>query len=104
MLIVTGIAPVIVATGAGIGQCLTQIAKSFGEKLNNRLKHIGRATELDYDLYAYVFRHTAITVAIDGGLPVSYISNAAGTSVEMIWQHIITESAGRTETDLRKRL
>ena len=61
--------------------------KSFREKLNNWLKQVGKALELDYDLYAYVFRHTAITVAIDSGLPVSYISNAAGTSVEMIQQH-----------------
>ena len=61
--------------------------KSFGEKLNKWLKHVGRAMEPDYDLYAYVFRHTAITVAIDSELPVSYISNAAGTSVEMIQQH-----------------
>lgn len=61
--------------------------KNFREKLNNWLKQVGKALELDYDLYAYVFRHTAITVAIDSGLPVSYISNAAGTSVEMIQQH-----------------
>lgn len=61
--------------------------KNFREKLNNWLKQVGRTLDLNYDLYAYVFRHTAITVAIDSGLPVSYISNAAGTSVEMIWQH-----------------
>lgn len=61
--------------------------KSFGEKLNKWLKHVGKALNLNYNLYAYVFRHTAITVAIDSELPVSYISNAAGTSVEMIQQH-----------------
>ena len=61
--------------------------KNFREKLNNWLKSVGRALELSFDLYAYVFRHTAITVAIDNGLPVSFVSNAAGTSVEMIQQH-----------------
>lgn len=61
--------------------------KVFREKLNIWLKQVGRALGLDYELYAYVFRHTAITVAIDSGLPVSYVSNAAGTSVEMIQQH-----------------
>lgn len=61
--------------------------KSFREKLNGWLKQVGQTLELDYDLYAYVFRHTAITVAIDSGLPVSYVSNAAGTSIEMIQKH-----------------
>jgi len=71
--------------------------KNFREKLNNWLKHVGRAMDLDDDLYAYVFRHTAITVAIDSGLPVSYVANAAGTSVEMIQQHYYNgESASRT--------
>ena len=61
--------------------------KNFREKLNNWLKSVGKALDLEFDLYAYVFRHTAITVAIDNGLPVSFVSNAAGTSVEMIQQH-----------------
>lgn len=61
--------------------------KNFREKLNNWLKNVGKALDLEFDLYAYVFRHTAITVAIDNGLPVSFVSNAAGTSVEMIQQH-----------------
>ena len=61
--------------------------KNFREKLNNWLKGVGHYLGLDFNLYAYVFRHTAITVAIDSGLPVSYISNAAGTSIEMIQQH-----------------
>lgn len=61
--------------------------KAFREKINHWLKSVGKSLELDYDLYAYVFRHTAITVAIDNGLPISYVSNVAGTSVEMIQQH-----------------
>lgn len=61
--------------------------KKFREFLNKWLKAVGKELNLCFDLYAYVFRHTAITVAIDHGLSVSYIANAAGTSVEMIQQH-----------------
>lgn len=61
--------------------------KRFRGKLNIWLKSVGETLGTDFDLYAYVFRHTAITVAINSGLPVSYIANAAGTSVEMIQQH-----------------
>ncbi len=61
--------------------------KKFREKLNIWLKSVGKELELDYDLYAYVFRHTAITVALDGGLPISYVAMAAGTSIAMIQEH-----------------
>lgn len=61
--------------------------KKFREFLNKWLKVVGKELGLYFDLYAYVFRHTAITVALDSGLPVSYIAEAAGTSIEMIQQH-----------------
>lgn len=61
--------------------------KKFREFLNKWLKTVGKEMGLCFDLYAYVFRHTAITVAIDHGLSLSYIANAAGTSVEMIQQY-----------------
>lgn len=61
--------------------------KKFREFLNKWLKVVGRELQLSFNLYAYVFRHTAITVAIDNGLPILYIANAAGTSVEMIQLH-----------------
>lgn len=61
--------------------------KKFREFLNKWLKVVGKELKLSFDLYAYVFRHTAITVAIDHGLSVSYVANAAGTRVEMIQQH-----------------
>ena len=50
-------------------------AKSFRALLGRTHK------DKNFNLYAYVFRHTAITVAINNGLPISYIANAAGTSV-----------------------
>lgn len=61
--------------------------KRFREKLNKWLKPVGKWLGLDYELYAYVFRHTAITVALDSGLPVSYVSNVAGTGIDMIQKH-----------------
>ncbi len=61
--------------------------KKFREFLNKWLKVVGIELGLSFDLYAYVFRHTAITVAIDNGLSIAYVANAAGTSVEMIQQH-----------------
>lgn len=63
------------------------IYKKFRGQLNVWLKDVGKELGLDFDLYAYVFRHTAITVAINNGLPISYVANAAGTSVEMIQEH-----------------
>lgn len=61
--------------------------KTFREKLNNWLKPVGETLETEFKMRAYVFRHTAITVAIDSGVPVSYVANAAGTSIEMIQKH-----------------
>jgi len=63
------------------------IFKNFRERINVWLKRVGKELGLSYDLYAYVFRHTAITVALDNGVPISYVSMAAGTSVEMIQKH-----------------
>lgn len=61
--------------------------KKFRQKLNVWLKDVGDELGCKFNLYAYVFRHTAITVAIDHGLPVSYVAYAAGTSVEIIQKH-----------------
>ncbi len=61
--------------------------KKFRQSLNVWLKPLGKELGLRYSLYAYVFRHTAITVALDSGLPISYVAMAAGTSIEMIQEH-----------------
>lgn len=63
------------------------IFKKFRQKLNVWLKDAGDELNCKFSLYAYVFRHTAITIAIDHGLPISYVAYAAGTSVEMIQKH-----------------
>ena len=59
----------------------------FREYLNVWLKEIGKELGLSFDLYAYVFRHTAISLAIDDGLPISYVASVAGTSTDIIEQH-----------------
>lgn len=61
--------------------------KKFRQNLNVWLKDVGNELGLTFNLYAYVFRHTAITVALDNGLPVSYVAMAAGTSIEVIQNH-----------------
>lgn len=61
--------------------------KKFREKLNIWLKAVGRMLKTEFDLYAYVFRHTAITTALDKGLSTSYVASTAGTSIEMIQEH-----------------
>lgn len=63
------------------------IFKKFRQKLNIWLKDVGEELQCDFDLYAYVFRHTAITVALDHGLPIAYIASVAGTSVDVIQKH-----------------
>jgi integrase len=61
--------------------------KKFRERVNAWLKCLGKELGTDYALYAYVFRHTSITVALDNGIPISYVAMAAGTSIEMIQNH-----------------
>ena len=61
--------------------------KKFRQNLNVWLKDVGQELQCKFSLYAYVFRHTAITLELDHGLPVSYIANVAGTSIEMIQKH-----------------
>lgn len=63
------------------------IFKKFRQKLNIWLKDVGEELQCDFNLYAYAFRHTAITVALDHGLPIAYVASVAGTSVEMIQKH-----------------
>lgn len=43
--------------------------KKFREHINIWLKPVGRILNTEFDLYAYVFRHTAITIALDNNVP-----------------------------------
>lgn len=61
--------------------------KKFREKLNIWLKAVGKMLKTEFELYAYVFRHTAITTALDKGLSTSFVASTAGTSIEMIQEH-----------------
>ncbi len=58
--------------------------KRFVEKLNLWLKQVGRELNLNFKPYAYIFRHTGITTALNGGLPISYVAKLAGSRVDII--------------------
>lgn len=60
--------------------------KHFIANINNWLKKIGKALGLTFDLRTYTFRHTAITRYVSQNIPLPYISNMMGTSVENIEQ------------------
>lgn len=56
--------------------------KHFLCYLNYWLKLVGKELGCTFPLHAYTFRHTAITRYISKGVPVVYVSNMMGTSVE----------------------
>ena len=56
--------------------------KHFIGKLNFWLKKVGAAIKCPFPLHTYTFRHTAITRYISKGVPVIYVANMMGTSVE----------------------
>ena len=56
--------------------------KHFIGKLNMWLKKIGKALGCSFPLHTYTFRHTAITHYISKGVPVIYVANMMGTSVD----------------------
>lgn len=56
--------------------------KSFVKKCNVWLKKLGDILGCDFPLHNYTFRHTAITHYIGRGIPIIYVANLAGTSVE----------------------
>ena len=60
--------------------------KHFLNRLNTWLKDVGPILNLDFGLHTYVFRHSGITHYISQGLPVTYLANLAGTSVQNIEQ------------------
>ena len=56
--------------------------KHFLCSLNLWLKKIGKVLGCDFPLHSYTFRHTAITNYISKGVPVLYVANMMGTSVD----------------------
>jgi len=56
--------------------------KHFVGNLNLWLKPIGVALGCHFPLHTYTFRHTAITHYLSKGVPVIYVANMMGTSVE----------------------
>lgn len=56
--------------------------KHFVCRLNLWLKKAGKVLKCGFPLHTYTFRHTAITHYISKGVPVIYVANMMGTSVE----------------------
>lgn len=56
--------------------------KHFIGNLNNWLKKVGKALGCTFPLHTYTFRHTAITHYISKGVPVIYVANMMGTSID----------------------
>lgn len=56
--------------------------KHFVGRLNNWLKKLGVILNCDFPLHTYTFRHTAITNYISKDVPVIYVANMMGTSVD----------------------
>ena len=56
--------------------------KHFNGRLNMWLKKLGKTLGCDFPLHTYTFRHTAITNYISKDVPVVYVANMMGTSVE----------------------
>lgn len=56
--------------------------KHFISKINTWLKKVTVILNCPFPLHTYVFRHTGITHYISKGIPVIYVANLAGTSVE----------------------
>lgn len=56
--------------------------KHFVGRLNHWLKKLGMVLGCNFPLHTYTFRHTAITNYISKGVPVIYVANMMGTSVE----------------------
>ncbi len=56
--------------------------KHFVGRCNHWLKQLGEKIGCDFPLHCYTFRHTAITNYISKDVPVLYVANMMGTSVE----------------------
>lgn len=61
--------------------------KKFREDLNLWLFNVGKRLGFNFRLHSYIFRHTAISLAVNNGLPVSYVSSLSGTLPENIQKY-----------------
>lgn len=61
--------------------------KKFREDLNLWLFDVGKRLGFNFRLHSYIFRHTAISLAVNNGLPVAYVSSLSGTLPENIQKY-----------------
>ena len=69
--------------------------KHFVKKMNVWLKKVGVLLGCKFKLHSYVFRHTGITRYISAKVPITFVANLAGTSVQNI-EHIYYNNHGDT--------
>lgn len=72
--------------------------KHFNGRLNVWLKQLGQILECDFQLHTYTFRHTAITHYLSKGVPIAYVANIMGTSIEnceQIYYNSVGDSRSR---------
>lgn len=75
--------------------------KHFVSYLNAWLKKIGKALGCSFPLHTYTFRHTAITRYISKGVPVTYVANMMGTSIDncqTIYYNNLGDESSRNKT------
>ena len=60
----------------------------FIQKVNCWLKDLARILNWDLELRSYIFRHTAITLAVDSRLNTSYIPMLTGSNPKSIQDNI----------------
>lgn len=61
--------------------------KKFREHLNLWLHSVGEKLGFNFRLHSYIFRRTAISLAINNGLPIAYVSSLSGTQAENIQKY-----------------
>ena len=73
--------------------------KHFVCRANAWLKEVAPLIKCDFYLHLYTFRHTAITRYISNGIPVTYVANLMGTSVQNCEQIYYNNQGDKTSRD-----
>lgn len=73
--------------------------KHFISRINLWLKKLGPIIGCKFNLHTYVFRHTGITHYISKGIPIIYVANLAGTSVQNCEQIYYNNQVDSTSRD-----
>lgn len=78
----------------------------FHQSVNRWLKVFTTSMGWKLELHCYVFRHTAMTLAIEGGLNTSYVSMLSGCNPRCIqenYYNVMNEKTYRNYTKFLRR-